>query len=63
VCVRACVRARVRVRACVWGVCVRARAQDADEGEVKKAYKRAALKFHPDKWANATEVRTLDPGL
>ena len=31
--------------------------QDADEGEVKKAYKRAALKYHPDKWANATDVR------
>jgi curved DNA-binding protein CbpA len=30
--------------------------QDADEGEVKKAYKRAALKYHPDKWANATDV-------
>jgi len=29
--------------------------KDADENEVKKAYKRAALKFHPDKWANATD--------
>jgi hypothetical protein len=40
-----------------WGACV----QDADEGEVKKAYKRAALKYHPDKWANATDVGRPHP--
>lgn len=31
-------------------------AKDAGEQDIKKAYKRAALKFHPDKWGNATEV-------
>ena len=29
--------------------------KDAEENEIKKAYKRAALKYHPDKWANATD--------
>lgn len=29
--------------------------QDASEYDIKKAYKRAALKYHPDKWANASE--------
>eukprot|EP00285_Hemiselmis_virescens_P015455 CAMPEP_0173393420 /NCGR_PEP_ID=MMETSP1356-20130122/22095_1 /TAXON_ID=77927 ORGANISM="Hemiselmis virescens, Strain PCC157" /NCGR_SAMPLE_ID=MMETSP1356 /ASSEMBLY_ACC=CAM_ASM_000847 /LENGTH=410 /DNA_ID=CAMNT_0014351431 /DNA_START=163 /DNA_END=1392 /DNA_ORIENTATION=- len=30
-------------------------AKDAGENDIKKAYKRAALKYHPDKWANSTE--------
>jgi DnaJ homolog subfamily C member 7 len=43
--------------------------QDAGENDIKKAYKRAALKYHPDKWGNATdeekeeaEVRFKDIG-
>jgi DnaJ-class molecular chaperone len=27
-------------------------AQDADEDEIKRAYKKAALKYHPDKQAS-----------
>ena len=36
-----------------------------DESDLKKAYKRATLKFHPDKWGQATEVtsESLPPGL
>eukprot|EP00282_Hemiselmis_andersenii_P008355 CAMPEP_0114169608 /NCGR_PEP_ID=MMETSP0043_2-20121206/33659_1 /TAXON_ID=464988 /ORGANISM="Hemiselmis andersenii, Strain CCMP644" /LENGTH=435 /DNA_ID=CAMNT_0001267081 /DNA_START=223 /DNA_END=1527 /DNA_ORIENTATION=- len=30
-------------------------AKDASEYDIKKAYKRAALKHHPDKWANCTD--------
>ncbi|KAJ1475122.1 DnaJ domain-containing protein [Baffinella frigidus] len=30
-------------------------AKDADDTDIKKAYKRAALKYHPDKWGQATE--------
>ena len=29
--------------------------KDAGDNDLKKAYKRAALKYHPDKWGNATE--------
>ena len=30
-------------------------AKDADEQDIKKAYKRAALKYHPDKWAGGSD--------
>jgi DnaJ-class molecular chaperone len=29
--------------------------KDAGDNDIKKAYKRAALKYHPDKWGNASE--------
>mmetsp|Transcript_34841 Transcript_34841/g.56266 ORF Transcript_34841/g.56266 Transcript_34841/m.56266 type:complete len:477 (+) Transcript_34841:222-1652(+) len=30
-------------------------AKDAQDHDIKKAYKRAALKWHPDKWCNGTD--------
>jgi DnaJ-class molecular chaperone len=29
--------------------------QDADESQIKSAYRKCALKFHPDKQANKSE--------
>jgi len=34
-------------------------AQDATEAEIKKAYKRGALKYHPDKGGDPEMVRKL----
>ena len=30
-------------------------AQDADESQIKSAYRKSALKYHPDKQANKSE--------
>lgn len=33
---------------------------DASEEEIKKAYRKLAMKFHPDRWANGTEQEKKD---
>jgi len=35
-------------------------AQNADEDEIKKAYKKAALKYHPDRHSSSTEEEKLE---
>lgn len=34
--------------------------RDASEDEIKKAYRKLALKYHPDRWANGTEQEKKD---
>ena len=30
--------------------------KDASESDIKKAYRKAAMKYHPDKFANSSEA-------
>ena len=32
----------------------------ASEGDIKKAYRKAAMKYHPDKFANASDAEKKD---
>ena len=34
--------------------------KNASENDIKKAYRKAAMKYHPDKFANATDAEKKD---
>lgn len=35
-------------------------AKDASDDDIKKAYRKLAMKYHPDRWVNGTEDEKKD---